>query len=294
VVFINGNKMSFRNSIYTIERLSLETDHIGVGELQKFYSSARTFSNCTITLNISPLNHVDANLSAMILAIAYKLRRERNLRLFIELGDGKGVFFRNGLISHLQGNGNINKYVDERKSTIPLSTYYPSQDEEYCQYLRSDFFSHRGLDNLSKTTKESLINHYIEVFSNVGMHAGTNHPVFTCGQFFPEKNVLKFSLIDLGVGFLKNIYEFTDGKITDDKSAIIWATEGINTTKNKSVYGPGGTGLKLIKKYCNENNGSLHICSGIGYVNMLNNKTLEYNLATPFPGSMINIIMRKI
>jgi hypothetical protein len=100
--------------------------------------------------------------------------------------------------------------------------------------------------------------------------------------------------VDLGVGFLKKISITTNGKVNNDRSAIIWATEGLNTTKDKIVFGPGGTGLKDLKSYCSANNGSFHICSGTGYVNMIGNKTLEHTLKTPFPGTIINIILRNI
>ena len=280
--------------IHTITCLTLETNHIGIGELMQFYSYAKNFSYTSVTLNISPTNHIDANLSAVILAISHKLKIERKVNLYIELGDGKGVFFRNGLISHLQGNGNNNQYPEDRESTIPLTTFYADEDETYCNYLSNDFFSHRGLDNVPRKIKDALRTHYLEIFTNVGLHANTTHPVFTCGQYFPEKRQLKFTLIDLGDGFLKKIHESTNGQVRDDKTAILWATEGINSTKDKILFGPGGTGLKEIKKYCNENNGSLHICSGTGYVNMMSNRTFEYNLRTPFPGSIINIIIRNI
>ena len=286
--------MSQSQNIHTVSCLSLETNHLGIGELMKFYSYAKTLSYTSVTLNISPTNHIDANLSALILALSTKLQAERKVRLFVELGDGKGVFFRNGLISHLKGDGNNNEYPDNRESTIPLTTFSADDDENYCNYLSTDFFGHRGLDNVSRKVKDALRSHYLEVFTNVGLHANASFPVFTCGQYFPDKNQLKFTLIDLGDGFLKKIRLSTGGKINDDKSAIIWATEGINSTKNKELYGPGGTGLKELKKYCSENNGSLHICSGSGYVNMIGNKTIEYNLTTPFQGSIISIIMRNI
>lgn len=286
--------MSDNTNIFTVNQLSLETNQIGVGELMRFYQYACSLSYTSVTLNISPTNHVDANLSALIIALARKLQIERKVRVFVELGDGKGVFFRNGLISHLQGNGNNNQYPDDRQSTIPLTAFNPDEDDNYCNYLRNQFFAHRGLDNVARSVKDALRTHYIEVFTNVGLHANTTLPVYTCGQYFPERNLLKFTLIDLGDGFLRKIQAATNGRVSDDRSAILWATEGINSTKDVNTFGPGGTGLKELKNYCNANNGSLHICSGTGYVNMLSNRTLEYHLPAPFPGSIISIIMRNI
>ena len=287
-------QMSNSNNIFTVSKPSLETNPIGVDELMRFYQYASSLSYTSVTLNISRTNHVDANLSALIIALSHKLQLERKVRVFVELGDGKGVFLRNGLISHLQGKGNNNKYSDDRQSTIPLTSFSPDEDENYCEYLHTQFFSHRGLDNVPNKVKEALRTHYIEVFTNVSLHANTKLPVFTCGQYFPEKNQLKFTLIDLGEGFLPKIKNSTNSQVSDDRTAIIWATEGVNSTKDKNRFGPGGTGLKEIKNYCNNNNGSLHICSGSGYVNMLKNKTIEHTLPMRFPGSIINIIMRNI
>ena len=279
---------------YIVNSLSVETNHLGVSELLRFYIEANKLSYSTITLDLTECIHIDANLSALILAISHKLQLKNKVRVFVEFNKSQNIFFRNGLVSHLQGKGNNNQYGDSRESTIPLKIFNPDEDESFCSYLSNDFFSHRSLINVPLATKQSLRSHYLEIFNNVWLHANTSLPIFSCGQFFPEKNILKFTLIDIGDGFLKKINVNTNGRIDNDKSAIIWATEGLNTTKDVSTFGPGGTGLKLLKKYCLENNGSLHISSGSGYVNMLNGRTLEYNLPCIFQGSIINIIMRNI
>ena len=129
--------------IYSVKSSSLETNHIAVNELLSFYSYANKFSYTSVTLDISGSNHIDANLSALILAISYKLKQDKKVRVFVEIGDNHGVFFRNGLIAHLQGKGNDNPYIDNRESTIPLTTYNTVDDNLYCKYLRNDFFSHR-------------------------------------------------------------------------------------------------------------------------------------------------------
>jgi hypothetical protein len=279
---------------YTINLREIETNHIGIGELMKFYAFAKQYRYCGVQLNISPANSMDANLSALLLAIAHKLKTENKVHVFLLMADHMNVFFRNGLIAHLQGKGNANPYEDNRQSTIPLTAFLTTEEEDFCQYLRRDFFGHRGLENLTATTKTNLSTHFEEIFVNVVQHANTTYPVFTCGQYFPEKNVLKFTLVDLGDGFLKKITEKTGGEVSTDNAAILWATYNLNTTKDVKTFGPGGTGLKELKKYCEENNGSFHICSGGGYLNFLKNKTFEYTLSEPLQGSLVNLIFRNI
>ncbi len=67
------------------------------------------------------------------------------------------------------------------------------------------------------------MNHFLEVFSNIHLHAHTKDPVFACGQYYPSKNLLKFTLVDLGVGFLEPISNFTKNQINEAEKAILWA-----------------------------------------------------------------------
>jgi len=279
---------------YTINLREVETNHIGVSEILKFYAFAKQYRYTAVQLNISPVNTMDANLSALVLAIAHKLKAENKVTVFVILADHMNVFFRNGLIAHLSGKGNANPYEDNRQSTIPLTSFLNTEDESFCQYLRRDFFGHRGLENLTSTTKANLSTHFEEIFVNVVQHANTDYPIFTCGQYFPEKQMLKFTLVDLGEGFLKKIAVKTEGSVSTDNEAMLWATYNLNTTKDVITFGPGGTGLKEIKKYCEQNNGSLHLCSGKGYLNLLKDRTLEQTLPQPLHGSLVNLIFRNI
>lgn len=285
--------MQYNKQVYKISVPTIETNFQGIEELMKFYGFASQFTFASIELDLTSVNHIDANLSALIMALAHKLKHSNKIWIFILFPSHMNVFFRNGLISHLKGEGNLNIYGDNRESTIPLRAFDKDDDDNYCRYLKNEFLGHRGLDNLSRSIKDNLQSHFSEIFTNVALHANPLLPIYSCGQYFPEKNVLKFTLIDLGNGFLEKIGHKTNGNIKDDKSAIIWATQSLNTTKD-SNFGPGGLGLKELKKYCENNNGSFHICSGSGYVNMIGNKTVEYNLKTPLNGSLINLIFRNI
>jgi hypothetical protein len=284
----------YNNQVYKVKAQEIKTDFHGIDELVKFYGFASQFSYTSIQLDLTSVNHIDANLSALIMALAHKLKHQYKNRIYVEFSPHMNVFFRNGLVSHLQGHGNTNRYGDSRESTIPLKAFDKEEDDNYCRYLKGEFLAHRGLDNLTKTVKDNLQNHFLEVFTNVGLHANPTLPIYSCGQYFPEKNILKFTLIDLGCGFLEKIKLKTNGNINDDKSAMIWATQSLNTTKNTLESGPGGLGLKELKKYCASNNGSFHICSGNGYVNMVGDKTFENNLKIPLQGSLINLIFRNI
>ena len=110
--------------------------------------------------------------------------------------------------------------------------------------IEKDFLHQRGLKKMKFAEREQIISSYLEIFDNVGLHANTREPVFVCGQYFPYQGELKFSLVDLGEGFLKKIAEYTKDtkKISNAADAVSWAINGNSTKKDAK----GGTGLKNI------------------------------------------------
>jgi len=274
---------------------NIETTPIGIEHLTKFYHDASNLTNrTTASFDITNVANFDANLSAAFLAINYKLYHSHQIPSRFNIGNGHGIFYRNGLISHMSGHGNNNENIDNRESTIPLRTYSTAEDDNFSAYIKAEFLKHRGLDGLPLTKKNIIKDHYLEIFTNVDLHANTIAPIFVCGQFYPANKALKFTLADLGQGFLPAI-SAKQSAITDEKTAIIWATKDRNTTKDPSS-GPGGTGLKDLKQYCFDNNGSLQICCGTGFVTFTAGRPIpiENNLRYPFPGTLINIIFRNI
>lgn len=274
---------------YAIEVKEVITNHLGYEEIMKFYFFAKRLKYTSISLNIWAVEMFDANLSCLLLAIIGKLRHENKLYIYLEIPNHMNVLFRNGFFNYLLGKER--PVYDQRESTIPLKTFTPESDDEFSLYLKRDFFAHRALDHIPFSTVKQLKTAFSEVFVNVELHANANQ-VYTCGQYFPNKNLLKFTLLDLGVGFLKKI-KITNPDIKSDIEAIDWAVKPGNTTKNRD-FGPGGYGLQDIIDYCKSNNGSIHIVSGSGYWTLSGGHHMNYRIKNPFPGAMVHLIFRKI
>ena len=102
--------------VYKINSTSIETNFQGIDELMKFYGFASQFSNTSIELDLTSVNHIDANLAAIMMALAHKLKHTCRNWVFIQFPSHMNVFFRNGLITHLQGKGNESAYGDNRES----------------------------------------------------------------------------------------------------------------------------------------------------------------------------------
>lgn len=277
------------NPVYKFPQRIL-TNNEGNSSLVKFYNFCCGYSNCQITMDWSQLEYMEANLSALLLAMVYKLRKERNLRFYLDYQYLKGamsIFWRNGLAHYIFNTGN--KPDDERSSTIALKAFKAESVDKFTEYIEIDLLKHRGVDQINFQDKLQVKNSYFEIFNNYEVHSKTTHPVITCGQFFPQQKELKFTMVDLGVGFLRNISTFTKGKenIVKSLEAINWAIRG-GSTKAEAA---GGTGLKKILFYCKKSRGSLHIVSDDCYW-MFDHSISNFKIENPFVGTTIHLVFR--
>tara|TARA_Y100001968_G_C19450328_1_gene768107 strand:- start:5393 stop:6244 length:852 start_codon:yes stop_codon:yes gene_type:complete len=263
---------------------NLNTDSRGIKKLFQFYNKAVGYKNQVIEIDMYKMGFFDANLSCVLYAILYKLNKDNGLKFALDfeyLQKEYSVLFRNGLF--IEGEA-----VDERESTIQLKSFQPNadNDEEFVSYITNDVLGHRGMPNFSRKVKLGIAQELTEISSNIIQHSRTNDPFFVCGQYFPKKNLLNFSIVDIGVGFLPAIRE-KESKITDHGSAIIWALESGNTTK-KDV--PGGLGLHNLLKYCEANNSYMQIVSGDKFWNSESMPGFTMSLGCEFAGSVINLL----
>lgn len=272
---------------------SIETNAAGHDALGAFYQSACRYRNTQFTLDWESLTFMDANLSALLLAMTWKLRKENNLNFYLDMSNLKGgmnVFLRNGLAHYvykkLPAPGE-----DVRESTIPIKAFKINDVDKFMAFIERDLMRHRGMEEVLYSHKQQLIDNFVEVFSNVELHTNTQNPVLACGQFFPGKKELKFTLVDIGCGFLNNIAAFTrdqEKPVRKADEAITWAVKG-HSTKQEAA---GGTGLSRILNYCRKNNGGLHIVSDGCYWAFDNGKIECKTLSANFPGATIHLIFR--
>ena len=118
------------------------------------------------------------------------------------------------------------------------------------------------------------------------LHSQTRLGIFCCGQFFPKRNQLNFSIADLGIGIRRNVVEHT-GLALDAAKAIVWATTGRNTTRRGAI--PGGLGLKLLMQFVTLNGGNIQIVSDAGYWRWHGGQSSAIVLDQPFPGTAVSI-----
>lgn len=236
------------------------TGKTGHDFLWSFYHNARGHSDAILLLDFSRLSFFEGNLSALLLALAHKLKCERRLRFECFAGPehkGMDLLIRNGLYGLLSDQTDITA-PDYQQSTVQARLFEPNDDEAFFNYIENDLLGHRSLHSLPATLREWLqSDFFVETFTNIQVHSNSVLPFAACGQHFTNKRKTHFSICDLGDGFFKKIYSFTaesDQPITEPIQAIEWALSGGSTQRKQ-----GGNALKNILDRCRENGHGLTI-----------------------------------
>lgn len=136
---------------------------------------------------------------------------------------------------------------------------------------------------LEKRFKQSLV----EIFQNAAIHSCSASGIFVCGQFYPNKHRLDFTIADAGIGIRENVRKYLQISDLNSCNAIKWALEDGNTTKTGAQ--PGELGLKLIKDFIRKNKGKLQIVSRLGFYEFGANTETFKEMRSDFPGTCLNI-----
>lgn len=268
----------------------LRTNLMGFRKLVHLYDLVSQYEGSKLKLNFGKINFFDANMSAVLLAMLQKLESDNNNKIIIDydqIDQNCEVLRRNGFVSHLSKTTEV--VEDIRKSTVPLKTFKSTDADAFVSYIENDFLKHRGLEgHLTESAFGKIKDSFLEIFCNVELHSETNRPMYTCGQFYPTKQEFKFTVVDVGVGFLKNINK-KDRAISTYEEAIDWAVKG-NSTKKGTTQ--GGTGLSTILRYCRSSKGEIHIVSGDCYWRFNGKEIEKYSLNKYFCGATVHLIFR--
>jgi hypothetical protein len=235
-----------------------------------------------IEIDMGNVNCLDANMCAAFGAILYKVGREPNTVTLLNLQKGvETILSKNGFLSYYGRE----KRQDTYETTIEYKRFEPKDDRYFAAYIEENMVG-KGVPRMSEGLHKKFIESIFEIFSNAVIHSRTKMGIFSCGQFFPTKKRLVFSIADLGIGIPRNVKEHTKQEMAADQ-AINWTLEGKNTTKVGRI--PGGLGLKLLREFITMNQGRIQIVSDKGYWELSGGKAFTRLFLNPFPGTTVSI-----
>jgi len=258
-------------------------DKTGFEALVHLYAQTKTCFFEDIEINMTAVNWFDADMCAALGAILYYLSHSANtIQLTNICTSVERILSKNGFLS----NYGRKRMPDTWGTTIPYQRFDVKDDRYFARYVETELVHRSEMPSMSPGVLKKFRESVFEIFSNSVIHSQTKLGIFSCGQYFPTRHRLDFSVADLGIGIRKNVRKNAELDLAAEE-AIVWATQGRNTTKRGRI--PGGLGLKLLGEFINLNGGRLEIVSDAGYWKLEKGRTSTTRLGHPFPGTVVSI-----
>lgn len=258
-------------------------DKAGFEALTDLYSKIKDCLFENIEIDMKRTSWFDADMCAAFGAILYQLGSNVNTIKLTNISSSiEKILTKNGFLSHYGHE----KIPDQWGTTIPYHRFDVKDDRYFADYIETELMNHSEIPKMSSKLNKRFQESIFEIFSNAVLHSHTKLGIFSCGQFFPRRHQLDFSIVDLGIGMRQNIKNIM-GLDLSPEEAINWATSGSNTTKHGQV--PGGLGLKILGEFIDHNDGCIQIVSDAGYWKRAKKKIEIGTLTHVFPGTAVNI-----
>lgn len=176
------------------------------------------------------------------------------------------------------------RIFDSNHTTIKYQKLKPSDGKYFKKYVIEELIGRGELPKMSSALKEKMVEAIYEIFVNAQIHSETEF-IYTCGQFFPTKNKIEFTIVDTGVGFKEKVNQRFDSNFSAAK-AIEWAVQDKHTTK---LNVSGGIGLALLKEFIGKNKGKMQIVSSDGFYEYGSSGVETRSFNREFPGTIVNL-----
>jgi hypothetical protein len=258
-------------------------EQTGFEALVRLHDQTKDCRLVRVEIDMAATDWLDADMCAAFGAILSRLGSSLNT---IELtnipSQVEKILSKNGFLS----NYGRAKLPDTWGTTIPYQRFDVKDDRYFAGYIEGEFVNRSEMPKMSAGLIKKFRESVFEIFHNAVYHSRTRLGIFSCGQYFPRKHLLDFSVVDLGVGIRRNVKEHA-GLDLPAEEAIVWATQGRNTTRRGPI--PGGIGLKLLTEFIKLNEGRVQIVSDTGYWCLQKDQVHTARLGLPFPGTAVSL-----
>jgi hypothetical protein len=179
--------------------------------------------------------------------------------------------------------------ADVNNTTIKFQKIKPTDGKYFKNYVFNELIEghSKDLPKMTQGIKEKMIEAIYEIFVNAQIHSETDF-IYTCGQFFPNKNTIEFTIVDVGIGFKEKVNQRFDARLTATQ-AIQWALQDKKTTK---IGISGGIGLAVLKEFIDMNRGKMQIISKEGFYEFGRDGEVTNTFKGDFPGTIVNLQFR--
>ncbi len=221
------------------------------------------------------------NMSASLGAILDTLQYNLNTIIFDNIDAPiKLILQKNNFLTYFD----FTSLLDNYHTTIPYLKLKPTDGKFFNDYVFNQLLGRNELPKMSIGAKNKIAEAIYEIFVNAQIHSESEY-IYTCGQFYPNKDKIEFTIVDVGIGFKNKVNNRFNSKL-DAVQAIKWAIKDKNTTKTDIS---GGIGLALLKEFIDINKGKMQIISGNGFYEYSREREQANFLNSDFPGTVVNL-----
>lgn len=235
----------------------IENNYQSFSSLINLYQALMKLFMEDVYIDFSNTNYLEANLSALIGAI------------FDDTDDFVNINFKNfqpRVQTILQKNDFLSNYgytkiEDRYDTTIKYKKFKSNDTQPFYQYINDELLTKHDFPKMSESFRKDFAKSLLEIFVNADIHAHCDF-VYTCGQYFPNKKDLYFTIVNTGTTIKQNVCKFFERDDISGMKAINWAVQK-NTTTKQGIS--GGLGFATVRSFIRQNKGALQVISDDGY-----------------------------
>jgi hypothetical protein len=173
------------------------------------------------------------------------------------------------------------------KTAVPFRRDTTPDQVSLIRYLSEGWVTGARV-KLSEPLKHQIVGKTWEIYANAFEHGKSRSGVFSCGQHYPQKQELKLTVVDFGIGIPMNVRRHTKRPHMSGAEALDWAFKRGNSSNAEKVGIARGLGLDLLRSFVKVNRGSIEILSYDGYARASEDINFRTSRFT-FPGTIVNI-----
>ncbi|HET6841769.1 MAG TPA: ATP-binding protein [Candidatus Angelobacter sp.] len=172
------------------------------------------------------------------------------------------------------------------KSAVPFRHDTALVEDDLVSYLYDSWIG-KGRVHLSDALKGAIVGKACEIYINAFDHGHSPVGVFTSGEHYRQKKLLKLCVVDFGVGIPDNVRGHVKNANKSGAESMQWAFRRGNSTK-KTEGIARGLGLDILREFVKVNNGTLEIFSHDGQA-VIDKAQHFTSRSAIFPGTLVNI-----
>ncbi|MBC2695284.1 MAG: ATP-binding protein [Desulfobacteraceae bacterium] len=241
--------------------VNIDTSFESYQQLINLYNENK--DNWFETIEISFQQWFAANLSSAIGGILDKLLGELNTIHFNNIPPKiQTIIQKNNFLSHFD----YQRIDDINNTTIRYLKLKPTDGRFFHGYVVKELLNRPELPKMSSALKKKIAESIYEIFVNAQLHSESDF-IYTCGQFFPTKHTIEFTITDTGIGFKNRVNNRFETSLSSVQ-AIKWAMIDGNSTKQDIS---GGIGFAILREFVSINKDKIQIIRDDGFYQMDSN-----------------------